>query len=116
MWVATFKILDSEGDRHLKSTTFPSCEGQRPSSNGAGTCHSANQKEGMQEGPQWAARLPLGQICRQVSRILAHLPSHTQASTSRGTEATQLRPSLRLTDFSPAAEHSMLQSGEMEQQ
>lgn len=94
MWVATFKILDSEGERHFKSTTFPSCEGKRPSSDGAGPCHSANQKAGVQEGPQRAAWLPLGWICRWASRTLARLPSHTQASTSHGTEATQQRAPL----------------------
>ena len=94
MWVATFKILDSEGKRHLKSTTFPSCEGKRPSSDAVGPCHNANQKAGVHEGPQQAARLPLGWICRRVSRTLARLPSHTQASMSHGTEATQHRAPL----------------------
>ena len=31
MWVATFKIVDSDGERNLKNMAFPSREGKQPS-------------------------------------------------------------------------------------
>lgn len=68
MWVATFKIIDSNRERNLKNMAFPSCEGKQPSHDMMGaTCFQTpppvwfvSKCKSEKEGPQPGSVPPAG--------------------------------------------------------
>lgn len=138
MWAVDFKIMDSRGKQSGNTALGPSGKGTTPraevlisKSSSPWSCSSDSRQSCVGLGHTHAAYVHshtdrwtgpgTRMLCTLTGRCtLAQVHTYCALAdvlwTSSGTHILCTLTHWMLTDFSPAAEHSMLQSGEMEQQ